>query len=127
MASVPASARARAARIPSSIVSPATNRSTTDRVREFATMSRRMNGSSASARIYTSPVDTSNQKLAILGCGKIGEILLAGLLASGWRKPDEIVVTARREERARDIAERHGVRATTSNPEAVREARVLVV
>jgi pyrroline-5-carboxylate reductase len=72
-------------------------------------------------------VDTSNQKLAILGCGKIGEILLAGLLASGWRKPDEIVVTARREERARDIAERHGVRATTSNPEAVREARVLVV
>lgn len=65
--------------------------------------------------------------LAILGCGKIGEILAEGLIASEWRKPEQIVVTARREERAKELGEKHGFRATTSNAEAVREARVLVI
>ena len=36
------------------------------------------------------------RRIAILGGGKIGESLLAGLLSSGWRKPEEIVVTGRR-------------------------------
>lgn len=65
--------------------------------------------------------------LAILGCGKIGEILADGLIASGWRKPDQIIVTVRREERVRELSDRYGLRATTSNVEAVREALVLVV
>ena len=41
-----------------------------------------------------------NRRVTILGCGKIGESLLAGLLSSDWRKPDEVIATARREERA---------------------------
>lgn len=65
--------------------------------------------------------------LAILGCGKIGEILAEGLVASGWRNPGQIIVTARREERARELADRHGFRATTSNAEAVKDSRVLVI
>ncbi|MGH2812192.1 MAG: pyrroline-5-carboxylate reductase [Actinomycetota bacterium] len=68
-----------------------------------------------------------NDALAVLGCGKIGEILVEGLLASGWRSPDQIIATARREERAREVADKHGVRATTSNRDAVREAGVLVI
>jgi shikimate 5-dehydrogenase len=47
------------------------------------------------------------RRIAILGAGRIGESLLAGLLSSGWRTPDEIVVTARREERAAELAERY--------------------
>ncbi|HEU5003022.1 MAG TPA: pyrroline-5-carboxylate reductase [Actinomycetota bacterium] len=65
--------------------------------------------------------------LAILGCGKIGEILAAGLAASGWKRPDQIIVTARRPERAEELAARYGFHATTSNQEAAREARTLVV
>lgn len=68
-----------------------------------------------------------SEALAILGCGKIGEILLEGLLASGWRKPDQIVVTARREERARELADKYGVRVTTSNAEAVKDTGVIVI
>jgi pyrroline-5-carboxylate reductase len=65
--------------------------------------------------------------LAILGCGKLGEILAAGLIASGWRRPDQIIVTARRSERAEELASRYGLHATTSNVEAAREARILVI
>lgn len=66
-------------------------------------------------------------RIAILGCGKIGEILASGLAASGWRRPEQIIVTARRPERAADLAARHGFTASTSNAEAARAARILVV
>lgn len=65
--------------------------------------------------------------LAILGCGQIGEILARGLVDSGWKKPDEIAVTARREERVRELADRYGFRAGTSNAQAVGEAKVVVI
>src|SRR5258705_9895796 len=69
----------------------------------------------------------ANRKIAILGTGRIGESLLAGLLSSGWRKPGDIVVTARREERLQELADRHGVKATLSNPEAVVDAGLVVI
>src|SRR5438034_8962052 len=68
-----------------------------------------------------------NRKIAILGAGRIGESLLAGLLSSGWRKPDDIVVTGRREERLKEVADRHGVEATLSNSEAVADAGLVVI
>jgi pyrroline-5-carboxylate reductase len=67
------------------------------------------------------------RRIAILGAGQIGEALLAGLLSTGWRTPDEIVATVRREDRARELAERHGVRASTSNSEAVSGAAMVVI
>jgi pyrroline-5-carboxylate reductase len=67
------------------------------------------------------------RRIAILGCGKIGEALLAGLLSTGWRTPDEIVVTGRRDERLAELHERHGVEATSSNAEAVGRAGVVVI
>jgi pyrroline-5-carboxylate reductase len=65
--------------------------------------------------------------VAILGVGTIGESLLRGLLSGGWREPSEIVVTVRDEERAAELAERYGVRATTSNAEAVVGAALVVI
>jgi pyrroline-5-carboxylate reductase len=44
------------------------------------------------------------RRIAILGGGRIGESLLAGLLSTGWRKPDEIVVTGRREDRMQELS-----------------------
>ena len=55
------------------------------------------------------------RRIAILGGGKIGESLLSGLLSSGWRKPEEIVVSGRRQERIDELAERYGVETTLSN------------
>jgi pyrroline-5-carboxylate reductase len=69
----------------------------------------------------------ANRTIALLGAGKIGESLLAGLLSSGWRAPEEIVATGRREERIRDVAERHGIRTTLSNAEAVAGAGLVVI
>jgi pyrroline-5-carboxylate reductase len=68
-----------------------------------------------------------SRRIAILGAGKIGEALIAGLVSSGWREPSEIVATARREERLREIAERYGVQTTRANRDAVRDAAVVVI
>ncbi len=63
-------------------------------------------------------------RVAILGCGKIGESLLAGLVSSGTT---DIVVTGRRPDRIAELHERHGVEATLSNAEAVAGAGVVVL
>ena len=69
----------------------------------------------------------NGRRIAILGGGKIGESLLSGLLSSGWRKPEEIIVTGRRQERIDELAERYGVEATLSNAEAVSGASFIVI
>jgi pyrroline-5-carboxylate reductase len=72
-------------------------------------------------------MSVDGRRIAIIGCGKIGESLLSGLLTSGWRAPGEIVVTSRREERAAELRDRYGVHATLSNEEAVADAGVVVL
>src|SRR5262249_10216658 len=64
------------------------------------------------------------QRIAIIGGGRIGEALLAGLLSAGW---SDIVVTSRRAERVAELAERHGVDATTSDADGVRGAAIVVI
>lgn len=63
--------------------------------------------------------------IAILGTGKMGEALLSGLLRAG-RRPSELLVTARREERAELLRDRYGV-AAVANVEAANKASVLVL
>jgi pyrroline-5-carboxylate reductase len=67
------------------------------------------------------------RRVAILGCGKIGEALLSGLLSSEWREPGEIVVTGRRQARIDELRGRHGVEASLSNAEAASGAGLLVL
>ena len=69
----------------------------------------------------------SDQRVAFLGGGKMGEALIAGLIRSGGRSKDEIIVTCRREERAAELAERHGVSTTLSNEEAARWTPTMVI
>src|SRR5881397_2182479 len=69
----------------------------------------------------------SDRKVAFLGGGKMGEALLSGLIRAGGRRPEELMATCRREERARELAERHGVGTTLSNPDAVAWADTLVL
>ncbi len=63
--------------------------------------------------------------IAILGTGKMGEALLSGLLRAGF-KPGDVLVTARRPERAADLRERYGVRVV-SNAEAAKSAETIIL
>ncbi|MGH2556723.1 MAG: pyrroline-5-carboxylate reductase [Actinomycetota bacterium] len=69
----------------------------------------------------------SGRNVAFLGGGRMGEALVSGLLRSGGRGKDEIMITARREERAKELADRLGVAATLSNSEAVKWASTLIL
>jgi pyrroline-5-carboxylate reductase len=60
-----------------------------------------------------------NQRIAVLGAGKMGEALVSGLLRAG-RPPQEVLVTARRPERAAELTRRHGVPAVTTAQAAER-------
>src|SRR5918997_6087249 len=67
------------------------------------------------------------RKIAILGAGQIGEALLTGLLSSGWRTAGEIAASTRREERAQELRDRHGVSVSLSNPETAAGAALVVL
>jgi pyrroline-5-carboxylate reductase len=57
----------------------------------------------------------------------MGEALASGLIRSGGRAKDELMVTCRREERADEIARSLGVGTTLSNPDAVAWASTIVL
>jgi pyrroline-5-carboxylate reductase len=63
--------------------------------------------------------------VAVIGTGKLGEVVLSGLLRSG-RPAERLLATTRRPERAAELAERYGIRAVP-NETAVAEADVLLI
>jgi pyrroline-5-carboxylate reductase len=67
------------------------------------------------------------RKLAVLGAGKAGEALIAGVLSAGWRTAEEIVATARHQEHVEDLGRRYGIVTTLSNVEAVEGAALVVI
>ncbi|MDQ1703905.1 MAG: pyrroline-5-carboxylate reductase [Frankiaceae bacterium] len=52
--------------------------------------------------------DTSGERVAILGAGKMGEALMSGLLRAG-REPADLLFTERHDERTKLLEERYGV------------------
>ncbi len=64
--------------------------------------------------------------IAILGAGKMGTALVAGLRSAGW-PADRIVAADRQPERLAEVADRHGIVVTSSNAEAVRDAEIVVL
>ncbi|WP_255690351.1 pyrroline-5-carboxylate reductase [Actinoplanes sp. DH11] len=67
----------------------------------------------------------SQHTVAVLGTGKMGELVLSGLLRSG-RPADRLLVTARRPERGAELAEKYGV-TVTGNAEAVARADIIAI
>ncbi|CAM5644390.1 pyrroline-5-carboxylate reductase [Streptomyces spiroverticillatus] len=63
--------------------------------------------------------------IAVLGTGKIGEALLSGMIRGG-RRPADLLVTARRTERAEELRTRYGVESVT-NAEAAKRADTLIL
>jgi pyrroline-5-carboxylate reductase len=72
-------------------------------------------------------VAVDERRIAVLGSGKIGEALIAGLLSSEWRAPGDIVATGRRPERLSELHDRYGIRTTLSNPDAAARAALVVI
>lgn len=65
------------------------------------------------------------QRIAILGGGVMGETLLAAILSAGHDAGD-VVVSEKREERAAELSEKHGVEVT-GNVEAVTGADLVLL
>jgi pyrroline-5-carboxylate reductase len=68
-----------------------------------------------------------SRSLCVLGCGTMGEAIVAGVLRAGWLEPESVVVTARRSTVAERLAEELGIAATTDNLAACRDAKVVLV
>jgi pyrroline-5-carboxylate reductase len=66
-----------------------------------------------------------SQRVAVIGAGKIGEALLSGMLRGG-KRPGDLLVTARRAERAKELHDRYGIEAVT-NAEAAKAADTLIL
>ncbi len=57
----------------------------------------------------------------------MGQALLGGLLATGWRKPEDVVVTARRQERLQELSSAYEIETTLDNAAAVAGAEIIVI
>lgn len=67
------------------------------------------------------------ERIAILGAGKIGECIIAGLLESRRLDPATLVATARHPERLAHLASRYRIGTSLSNRTAVRGASLVLL
>ena len=68
----------------------------------------------------------TEKKLGFIGAGNMGEALLKGLLKTKAARGDQIMVSARRPERAQELVKTYGVRSG-SNREVARDCDVVVL
>ena len=71
-------------------------------------------------------IDTSTNKLAIVGAGNMGAAILTGLIDGGAR-PEDIVICEPNVARAEALCEAHGLRAASSAAEAVEDRDVVIL
>ncbi len=69
----------------------------------------------------------SHKRLAVLGAGKMGSILLRAFLRQKLIAPSHVTATVRHADRAKALAEELGVRVGTDNRDAVRAADVVLL
>jgi pyrroline-5-carboxylate reductase len=69
----------------------------------------------------------ANTRIAVLGAGKMGGILLHAFLQSGLFPPEQIAATVAHESRAQSLASRLGIAVSTSNLEAAEGADVILL
>ncbi|MEM1179819.1 MAG: pyrroline-5-carboxylate reductase [Acidobacteriota bacterium] len=75
----------------------------------------------------TTPPDVKIGRLAVLGAGKMGETLIAALLATDVIAAPDIVATARQQARLNRLHDRFGVKTSTDNRAAVAGADVVLL
>ena len=70
---------------------------------------------------------TDTRRLAVIGCGIMGEAIVGGLLRAGLLAAREVVATARRQDVADAVAERHGIVTTLDNLVACSSAETVLL
>ena len=68
-----------------------------------------------------------DKKLAVLGTGKLGGILLRAYLKQGLFKPQNVTATVKHGEKAAKLAKETGISASTENRTAVRGADIVLL
>lgn len=71
--------------------------------------------------------ELSKKKVAVLGAGKMGGILLKALLEKGLLSRKHTVATVQHEERARELSTKYGIPVSTDNSAAVKGADIVFV
>jgi len=66
-------------------------------------------------------------KIAVIGAGKLGEALIAGMMDAGVVKKYQFIATAAHRERIDLLQKKLGIKTTLSNGEAVRKARIVLL
>jgi pyrroline-5-carboxylate reductase len=69
----------------------------------------------------------SDKKLAVLGTGKLGSILLRAYLKQSLFSPKHVTATVRHEEKATTLAKDLGIKVSTNNRDAVNAADVVLL
>jgi pyrroline-5-carboxylate reductase len=64
---------------------------------------------------------------AFIGCGVMGEAMLAGMLNNALVRPEQIVASHPRADRRAELAARYGIRVEAGNAAAAREATVVAL
>jgi pyrroline-5-carboxylate reductase len=72
-------------------------------------------------------IDLSGKRIAVLGAGKMGGILLKALLDKGVLLPEFACATVAHEERAKSLSEKLGIAVGTDNVAAVRNADIVLI
>ena len=67
------------------------------------------------------------KRISVIGAGNMAEALVKGLVGSGKVRPDDLCVSARRPERAAQLAQRYGTRSTSDNAGCVAGAEIVIV
>ena len=69
----------------------------------------------------------SDKKLAVLGAGKLGGILLRAFLKQGLFLPNQVIATVKHPEKAAALAKELGIAVTTDNRAAVKNADIVLL
>jgi len=69
----------------------------------------------------------ATKRLAVIGAGKIGGILLRAFLKQGLVQPKRVHATVRHAEKAKSLAKQLGIHASTDNRAAVRDADIILL
>ncbi len=70
---------------------------------------------------------TAHMKIAVLGAGKMGGILLQAFLSAGLFPREHVTATVAHEARALALSQQFGVSVTTDNLKAAEQADVILL
>ena len=66
-------------------------------------------------------------KLGIIGFGNMAEAILAGILAKGFIRVQDVIVSRRSKDKLEETASKYGVAVTTDNKKVAKEADVIIL